>query len=154
MTEPTHPSASAVDLEDQAIEQWVHLTSGRASEADRSAFARWRGQSADHEAAARLAERIWQALPQTCAAQRFVVPARVTRRPLRWAALAAGVGALALTGLSEPARVYFADYATAVSGVFNLDDIPGMLDMLARTQPVKIYRMPWLTVVVVNQTRA
>ncbi|CAI3788047.1 Protein FecR [Pseudomonas sp. MM227] len=317
MTEPTHPSASAVDLEDQAIEQWVHLTSGRASEADRSAFARWRGQSADHEAAARLAERIWQALPQTCAAQRFVVPAKVTRRPLRWAALAAGVGALALTGLSEPARVYFADYATAVgerraltledgsqvwlnsgsalsvrysssrreislikgealfqvskdasrpfvvqasggsvqavgtrfdvdrqgeqvrvgvtegevkvssggavvplraaqrleyvagtapsptgaldlgsasawqrgklifnrqplaevfadierylpgslviagslpttavSGVFNLDDIPGMLDMLARTQPVRIYRMPWLTVVVVNQTRA
>ncbi|MBD8680156.1 FecR family protein [Pseudomonas sp. CFBP 13719] len=317
MNEPIKPSASAIDLEDQAIEHWVHLTSGRASEADHRAFARWRRRSAEHEAAARLAERMWQALPQTRSAQSFVVPASVARRPLRWAALATGVGALALTGLSEPAKVYFADYATpvgerraltledgsqvwlnsgsalsvhysstrreislikgealfqvskdasrpfvvqasggsvqavgtrfdvdrqgeqvrvgvtegevkvssggavvplkaaqrleyaagaapsatgaldlgtasawqrgklifnrqplaevfadierylpgslviagrlpstAVSGVFNLDDIPGMLDVLARTQPVRIYRMPWLTLVVVNQTRA
>lgn len=317
MTEPVNRAPCATDLEDQAIEQWVHLTSGQASDADRHAFARWRGQSADHEAAARLAETMWQALPQTHTAQAFVAPPRRERRPLRWAALAAGLGALALTGLSEPAKVYFADYATAVgerraltledgsqvwlnsgsalsvnysaarreisllkgealfevskdavrpfvvqslggsvqavgtrfdvdrqgeqvrvgvtegevrvssggavvplkaaqrlaytagatpsatgvldlgtasawqrgklifnrqplaevfadierylpgslviagrlpstavSGVFNLDDVPGMLDMLARTQPVRIYRMPWLTVVVVNQTRA
>jgi len=317
MTEPMTPTAAAIELEDQAIEQWVHLTSGHASDADRDAFARWRLLSPEHEAAARLAEQIWQALPETRTVQTFVPPARPQRRPLRWAALAAGLGALALTGLSEPAKVHFADYATAVgerraltledgsqvwlnsgsalsvhysatqreislfkgealfqvskdalrpfvvqasggkvqavgtrfdvdrqgehvrvgvtegevkvtsggavvplkaaqrlaymageapsptavldldtasawqrgklifnrqplaevfadierylpgslviagslpstavSGVFNLDDVPGMLDVLARTQPVRIYRMPWLTVVVVNQTRA
>ena len=36
---------------------------------------------------------------------------------------------------------------TPVSGVFNLDDVPGMLSVLSRTQPVRIYQLPWLTVV-------
>jgi len=34
-----------------------------------------------------------------------------------------------------------------VSGVFDLDDLPAMLDVLGRTQPVRIIRLPWLTVV-------
>jgi transmembrane sensor len=109
-----NPAVSNVDLEDQAFERWVHLTSGNATEAERAAFDQWRRQSPDHEAAAALAEDLWQALPRTRTAETFVPPAPVQRRPLRWAALAAGLAALALTSLSDPVQVYFADHTTAV----------------------------------------
>jgi len=110
------PNVSTPDLEDQAIAHWVRLTSGHASEAEHAAFAAWRGQSADHEAAAAVAERLWQALPQTQAAHTFQrpPPLRARRRPLRWAALAAGLAALAIGGLGDPLSVYFADHSTGV----------------------------------------
>ncbi|WP_243247799.1 FecR family protein [Pseudomonas maioricensis] len=114
MTEPMTHAMPNVELEDQAIEQWVRLTSGSASEAEHAAFARWRQQSPAHEAAARLAEQMWQAIPNTRTAEVFVPPATPQRRPLRWAALAAGLGALALTSFTEPVQVYFADHTTAV----------------------------------------
>ncbi len=114
MTEPTDHRVSSLALEDQAIEQWVHLTSGNASESDRAAFARWRLQSPAHEAAAALAEQMWRVLPQTRSAALFVPPAVAKRRSMRWVALAAGLAALAVTGLSDPVQVYFADHSTAV----------------------------------------
>jgi transmembrane sensor len=105
---------STVELEDEAFERWAQLTSGNATAADHAAFERWRQLSADHQAAATLAEQMWQALPQTRSAQNFVPPAVAQRRPWRWAALAAGIGALAITSLSDPLQVYFADHSTAV----------------------------------------
>ncbi|MCQ3031010.1 FecR family protein [Pseudomonas syringae] len=114
MTEPMNHAMPNVELEDQAIEQWVRLTSGSASESEHAAFARWRQQSPAHEAAARLAEQMWQAIPKTRTAEVFVPPAPPQRRPLRWVALAAGLGALALTSFTEPVQVYFADHTTAV----------------------------------------
>lgn len=114
MTEPMNHRVSTLELEDQAIEQWVHLTSGSASESERAAFERWRQRSPAHQAAAELAEQIWQALPQTRTAETFVPPAVKQRRPLRWVAAAAGLAALAVTSLSDPVQVYFADHSTAV----------------------------------------
>lgn len=114
MTEPMNQAMPNVELEDQAIEQWVHLTSGHANESDHAAFVRWRQQSSAHEAAAVLAEQMWQAIPQSRTAELFVPPAMPKRRPLRWVALAAGLGALALTSFTEPVQVYFADHTTAV----------------------------------------
>jgi len=124
MNEPTNQRMPNPALEDQAIEQWVHLTSGNASESDRAAFARWRLQSPAHEAAAALAEQMWRVLPQTRTAAVFVPPAVAKRRPLRWVAMAAGLAALAVTGLSDPVQVYFADHSTAVGErkLVTLDD--------------------------------
>lgn len=115
MTKPTPPQISAVELEDQAIEQWVLLMSGNADASDHAAFQQWRQRSPAHEAAARVAEQMWEALPQTATAQSFVPPAP-TRSPrrLRWAALAAGLAVLAVTNLGQPLKVYMADQTTAV----------------------------------------
>ena len=104
MTEPMNHRVSTLELEDQAIEQWVHLTSGSASESERAAFERWRQRSPAHEAAAALAEQMWQALPQTRTAETFVPPAVKQRRPLRWVAAAAGLAALAVTSLQRSPR--------------------------------------------------
>lgn len=115
MIKPVNPHVSIAELEDQAIEQWVQLTSGNASEADHAAFSQWRQQSPAHGAAAQLAERMWQALPQTATGQSFEGPApRRSPKRLRWAALAAGLTALAVISLGPPMKVYMADQATAV----------------------------------------
>lgn len=115
MTRPVTPPLSPVELEDQAIEQWVLLRSGNASAADHAAFRQWRQLSPAHDAAARLAEQLWEAVPQTATAQAFVPPApRRPARRLRWAALAAGLAVLAVTNLGQPLKVYMADQSTAV----------------------------------------
>ncbi|WP_236176586.1 FecR family protein [Pseudomonas qingdaonensis] len=115
MTRPNPSQPSPVELEDQAIEQWVMLMSGNASESDHSAFRQWRQRSPAHEAAARLAEQMWHGVAQTATAQSFVPPAPQRRaKPLRWAALAAGLAVLAVTQLGQPMKVYMADQSTAV----------------------------------------
>jgi transmembrane sensor len=48
-----------IALSDAAIDWLVRLQSGRATDDDHAAFAAWRGQSADHELAAREAEAVW-----------------------------------------------------------------------------------------------
>jgi transmembrane sensor len=110
-------------LEDQAIEQWVRLTSGNATPADFLKFAQWRRLSPQHEAAAVLTEQLWLDLPPTRPAKRR---ARTlgARRPLRWAALVAGLAALLALTVGEPLPVYFADHATAVGErrLLTLDD--------------------------------
>ncbi|MFV3329864.1 FecR family protein [Pseudomonas sp. NY15437] len=100
-------------LADEAIERLAQLHSGRAGAAERLDFLRWRGQSADHEQAAREAEALWGALPETRHAQRYRQRARRPRRVLAMAA-AACVAAIALTlSLPQPLAGLFADYATA-----------------------------------------
>lgn len=53
---PTYPPK---ELSDQALGWIVRLHSGEADKADWAAFDAWRGQSAEHEAAAREAEMLW-----------------------------------------------------------------------------------------------
>ncbi|MBH1984082.1 MAG: DUF4880 domain-containing protein, partial [Burkholderiales bacterium] len=47
------------DIEEQARQWLVRLRSGRASEADAQAFARWRAQSPHHARAARELGQLW-----------------------------------------------------------------------------------------------
>lgn len=99
-------------LGDEAIERLVHLQSGSAGAAERMEFLRWRGQSPEHERAAREAEMLWGALPETRNAEEY---RRRARRPRRWLALAATacVAALAVTiALPEPLAGLYSDYAT------------------------------------------
>lgn len=99
-------------LSDQAIERLVQLHSGSAGAAERMDFLRWRGQSAEHELAAREAEALWGALPETRSAQRY---RQRVQRPRRLLALAAAacVAAIAVTiALPEPLAGLYSDYAT------------------------------------------
>lgn len=101
-----------VDLSDEAIERLVQLHSGSADAAERMDFLRWRGQSPEHERAAREAEALWGALPETHSAQRYRQRARRPRRLMALAA-AACVAAIAVTlALPEPLAGLYADYAT------------------------------------------
>ncbi|WP_343576019.1 FecR family protein [Pseudomonas sp.] len=105
---------SRVDLalSDDAIERLAQLHSGSAGAAERMEFLRWRGQSPEHERAAREAEALWGALPETRNAEEYRRRARYLRR---WPALAvaACVAAIAVTlALPEPLAGLYADYAT------------------------------------------
>lgn len=101
-----------VDLSDEAIERLVQLHSGSADAAERMDFLRWRVQSPEHERAAREAEALWGALPETHSAQRYRQRARRLRRLMALAA-AACVAAIAVTlALPEPLAGLYADYAT------------------------------------------
>lgn len=51
-------------LSDQALAWIVRLNSGEAGDREQAAFRQWRGRSADHEAAAREAESLWEDLAQ------------------------------------------------------------------------------------------
>ena len=99
-------------LSDEAIERLVRLHSGSTGAAERMDFLRWRGLSVEHERAAREAEVLWGALPETRHAEDY---RRRVRRPRRWLALAASacVAAIAVTiVLPEPLAALYADYAT------------------------------------------
>ncbi|OWP48668.1 FecR family protein [Pseudomonas nitroreducens] len=99
-------------LSDEAIERLVRLHSGSTGAAERMDFLRWRGLSVEHERAAREAEALWGALPETRHAEDY---RRRVRRPRRWLALAASacVAAIAVTiVLPEPLAALYADYAT------------------------------------------
>ncbi|QLF95037.1 FecR family protein [Pseudomonas sp. ABC1] len=103
-------------LEDQAIERLVHLHSGRATAADRQAFAHWSQLSDAHRAAAQGAQSLWDDLPQTEAARHFVPPApRRTRRRLLTVALAASLAIVVVGGaLLDPLVTLRADHVTTV----------------------------------------
>lgn len=99
-------------LSDEAIERLVRLHSGSTGAAERMDFLRWRGLSVEHERAAREAEALWGALPETRHAEDY---RRRVRRPRRWLALAASacVAAIAVAiVLPEPLAGLYADYAT------------------------------------------
>lgn len=101
-----------LSLSDEAIERLVRLHSGGAGAAERMDFLRWRGLSVEHERAAREAEALWGALPETRHAEDY---RRRVRRPRRWLALAAAacVAAIAITiALPEPLAGLYSDYAT------------------------------------------
>ncbi|MGC4009716.1 MAG: FecR family protein [Pseudomonas sp.] len=105
-------SGVELSLSDEAIERLVRLHSGSAGAAERMDFLRWRGLSAEHERAAREAEALWGALPETHHAEDY---RRRARRPRRLLALAAAacVAAIAVTiALPEPLAGLYSDYAT------------------------------------------
>lgn len=106
-------------LDDEAIDWVVRLHSGAATDGDHAAFARWRAQSAGHEAAAREAEDTWKDIGQTATAKAFGPDidvgrrARVSRRVVLAAAAAASIGGLTLmSGVAGPTTGLLADYRT------------------------------------------
>lgn len=134
---PSSRDRSDSGLSDEAIERLVHLRSGRATEADRAAFAAWRRQSPAHDAAAREAESLWHDLAETPTAaahseawarQETDGPpggfphgpseryrARLARRAVLTGGLAASAAAIVVgSGAIGPVSGVFADYATRV----------------------------------------
>lgn len=104
-----------IALSDQAIDWLVLLNSGKASEADRTAFAAWRGQSPEHALAAEEAETIWRGLgivgEEARGKDRSARRTATTRRALLGSAGVVLVGGAAYrSGLIGPAM--FADFAT------------------------------------------
>lgn len=101
-------------LSDEAIDWLVRLHSGRATPADHAAFASWRRQSGEHEAAAREAETIWQGLGIAGdRVRRSERKARLTRRAVLGGAIVAGGGILLeRSGLVGPHL--FADHVTGI----------------------------------------
>jgi len=108
------------ELDDEAVNRLVHLQSGEATDLDRTSFARWRAQSAAHEAAAREAEDMWHELGQTPTAMAFVADnggakssSKVARRLFLGGVIAASVGGLVLgSGAMGPTLGIFSDYLT------------------------------------------
>ncbi|HEY0185056.1 MAG TPA: FecR family protein [Rhodopila sp.] len=106
----------------------VRLHSGRATGADRDAYAVWRACSPAHEAAARDAEALWQEIGETSVAAAFqaeragapvVAFRRRVPRPTRRAVLAgtaaASVAAVVVaSGAVGPFAGLLSDYATRV----------------------------------------
>ena len=134
---PNSRDRSDSGLGDEAIERLVHLRSGRATEADRAAFAAWRRRSPAHDAAAREAESLWHDLAETPTAaahsearareetggspdrsscgptERY--RARLARRAVLTGGLAASAAAIVVgSGAIGPVSGVFADYATRV----------------------------------------
>lgn len=114
-------------LSDEAIDWLVRLSSGRASPTDREAFLAWRGQSAEHEAAAAEAEAILRGVAGTRQADRLrhgsqpvpfrAPPSPVSRRFLfAGGAAAAASAAVAVVGLNAlgPLSSLYADHATGI----------------------------------------
>ena len=115
-------------LSDEAIEWLVLLHSGRATPADRCAFAAWESRSAAHAAAARAASELWRGVGETRIAhaysQRVARPglspaagriSATTRRAVLGGAIAASAAA-AVAGVTVlgPVSGLLADYATRV----------------------------------------
>lgn len=85
--------AGASQAEREAIHWLVRLTSGDAGAAERAAFAQWRAAAAEHEAALKMARRLWLGLGQA-------LPRRRPRRaPPQWPLLALAASLLVIIGL-------------------------------------------------------
>lgn len=87
---------SDIALSDAAIDWLVRLKSGQATSDDHAAFAAWRGQSLEHELAAREAEAVWHGVgvagDRARTLERKERRAKVTRRAVL------GGGTLAVAG--------------------------------------------------------
>jgi transmembrane sensor len=88
----------------QEAQRWLsRMTSGAATDADRTAFLRWRGQSPAHEEAFRAAARLWRQVgvaAQAMAAvpERGAAPQPSRRYILKAGLIAAGAGGIAIGG--------------------------------------------------------
>lgn len=119
--EAKRPAYPPKDLSDQALAWIVRLHSGEAGKADRAAFHAWRGQSADHEAAAREAESLWSDASELHRdpVTSLIRPGRRRGGPSRRAVLG-GIAGLAAAGaaglwLRGAGRAWQADHATGVA---------------------------------------
>lgn len=116
------------ELSNEALEWIVRLHSGTARKREWAAFAAWRAQSADHEAAAAEAEALWSDAsdlhldPQTG----LIRPGRKpksgpSRRTLLGAAVGIGVGTAGAFWASGALRSLMSDYATGVAELHTLE---------------------------------
>lgn len=114
--EPSHPSDA---LSDQALAWIVRLHSGEAGQADWAAFQAWRAQSAEHEAAAREAETLWDDASQLHRdpVTGLIRPGRRRGGPSRRAVIGgiAGLAAAGAAGMWLTGRGWRADHATGVA---------------------------------------
>lgn len=119
--DPRAPATLQQRMSDEAIDWLVRLRSGRATAADRAAFADWRRRSPAHDAAAREAEALWRDLAGTPVAAGAALPAATGRgRPATRRAVLAGAiaasGAVLVVGPQAfgPWSGLTADHATRV----------------------------------------
>lgn len=108
---------SDIALSDAAIDWLVRLKSGQATNDDHAAFAAWRGQSLDHELAAREAEAVWHGVgvagDRARTLERKERRAKVTRRAVLGGGTLAVAGfVVAGSGVIGPRA--FADHVTGV----------------------------------------
>jgi len=127
---PKPPYPSKV-LSNEALEWIVRLNSGAAHKRDRTAFAAWRAQSPEHEAAAAEAEGLWHD-----AENLHVDPQsglvrlggrkkpRASRRTVLRGLAGVGIGCAGAYWASGVLRPMMADHSTGVGqvGAFNLPD--------------------------------
>lgn len=101
-------------LSDEALDWIVRLHSGKATQADRAAFAEWRGRSAAHEFAACEAEAIWQGIGTAGATVRGSAK-KPAGTPTRRKLIAGGGLVIAGFVLADPLRLRrTADHTTAI----------------------------------------
>ncbi|MEJ0037906.1 MAG: FecR family protein [Gammaproteobacteria bacterium] len=120
-------------LEGEAIEWIVRLTSGKATACERTKFERWRSQSPQHEAAAQAARQLWVGMGQALTGAQAAAAESSSRTRSRfaavmsskkhWLALAASV-VLGLFLVFEGVHNWRHDYvaATGEQGRFALSD--------------------------------
>jgi len=106
-TEGAGRPAPVSRAEHQAIQWVVCMTSGEATEADRTAFAQWLAESPEHQAALAMARRLWVDAGR-------VLPARskVAARP-QWRPLALAASVLLVVALGYTAFYAWRDDAVA-----------------------------------------
>ncbi|MGE0629225.1 MAG: FecR domain-containing protein [Hyphomicrobiaceae bacterium] len=126
---PGHPPRA---LSDEALEWIVRLHSGEARKQDRAAFAAWRAQSAEHEAAAAEAESLWSDAsdlhwdPEAG----LIRPGRrtkpgISRRAVLGGIAGVGAGTAGALWASGALRPLMADYSTAVGEIRAFDLLDG-----------------------------
>jgi transmembrane sensor len=117
----------------EAVDWLVRLNSGMATDADRTAFLHWRGQTPDHDQAAREIEALWRDVGRTPVAHAHriqpVGPRRgaVTRR---FVLAGTGLAAAAACGLvveTGALNRLFSDFATGVGERRDVDLPDGSL---------------------------
>ncbi|MDH4982605.1 FecR domain-containing protein [Hyphomicrobium sp. D-2] len=118
MATDRNTTAADLSLSDEAIAWVVRLNSGKATDTERQAFARWRVQSADHESAAQEAEAVWSGIGTVGGEQRKAERKASRKKMTRRSVLGGGVLLIAGAGLYRSGMIgghLFADYVTAVA---------------------------------------
>lgn len=121
------PSYPPKELSNEALEWIVRLHSGEARKRDWTAFATWRTQSADHEAAAVEAEALWRDAsdlhwdPETG----LIRPGRqrkgVSRRAILSGIAGVGLGTAGMLWAAGNMRPLLSDHTTGVAEVRTID---------------------------------
>ncbi|MDH4982027.1 FecR domain-containing protein [Hyphomicrobium sp. D-2] len=155
---PTYPSKA---LSNEALEWIVRLNSGAARKSDRTAFATWRAQSAEHEAAAAEAEALWRDADNLHADPESGLirlggrkKPRVSRRTVLRGLAGVGVGAVGAYWASGAMRPLMADHATGVGEVGTVDLHDGTRVVLNAMSAMNVDYSPQLRRIALLQGQA